>query len=102
MRIFFSNQKVKGFIESLPLVIKTVVSADLDDLATENYKLRMPHSRSLGGGLFELRIVDIQHVRFLYTFHSGHIYLLHGFFKKTNRISRHDLGYARKQLKNLK
>lgn len=61
----------------------------------------MPLSKPLGGKLFELRIIDIIHLRFIYTFYLGKIWILHGFTKKTERISKQDISYAQKQLKIL-
>ena len=65
-------------------------------------KLEMPHSKALGGGLFELRIIGITHIRFVYAFHQNQIFILHIFQKKTAHISQHDIEYARAQLKALK
>ncbi len=59
----------------------------------------MPHSRSMGDGLHELRI---QHpegpFRILYTFRPGRrIVLLHGFVKRTEQAPRNDLDRARER-----
>jgi phage-related protein len=61
----------------------------------------MPFSRALGKGLFELRIIDKVHVRFIYTFCDGSVWIIHGFVKKRERIPPADIEYARKELKKL-
>lgn len=61
----------------------------------------MPHSKPLGRGLFELRIVGTANIRFMYTFHMGIIWILHGFKKRTNKILKTEINYAQKQLKSL-
>jgi phage-related protein len=45
-------------------------------------------------GLFELKIIGKKQVRIIYCFHNNKIYLLHGFVKKQNRISKKDIGLA--------
>jgi phage-related protein len=61
----------------------------------------MPHSEPLKNGLFELRVRGVQEVRIIYTFHQKNIILLHGFIKKTNKISLKDLKMALHKKKTL-
>jgi phage-related protein len=56
--------------------------------------LREPDSKSLGDGLFELRVRDQLHIRIIYMFSSNKIVLLHAFVKKTRRIPKNDMKYA--------
>lgn len=59
----------------------------------------MPHTKMLGGGLMELRVRGKQEVRIFYIFIvNKQIYLLHGFLKKTQAISKKelDIAYQRK------
>lgn len=56
--------------------------------------LRMPLSRPMGDGIFELRVVGAVHVRLLYFFHEGEAMVIHAFIKKTEQISRKDIEYA--------
>lgn len=102
MKIFFANTRVKEFVESLVGDIRIRVDDDLMRLAEINRDLGMPLSKPIGRGLFELRVVGLQQIRFLYTFNEGAIYLLHGFLKKTNKIPNKDLEYARRELKDLR
>jgi phage-related protein len=60
-------------------------------------------SKSLGKGLHELRNEDKNFwYRLLYALHSGWIYVLHCFTKKTNKITDHDLKVASERLKKVK
>lgn len=101
MQVIFFNTRVRRFLESLELSLRARADHILHLLEEYGSKLGMPHSKPLGGGLFELRIVGGTHIRFVYTFHKGHIWILHGFIKKTGRISGKDLEYARRQLRML-
>jgi phage-related protein len=48
-----------------------------------------------------LRVIDRVHVRFIYAFGDGSIWIIHGFVKKSERIPSADIEYARKELKKL-
>lgn len=53
----------------------------------------MPNAQPIGGGVYELRVRGKQEVRVLYIFvKANNIYLLHGFIKKSQKISSRDLG----------
>ena len=51
--------EVKEWFEQLPPRAVAIVTFNVDRLAHQGAALRMPQSRSLGGGLFELRF-DIE------------------------------------------
>ena len=65
--------------------------------------LRMPHSRSLGGGLFELRPHGTEGIgRVLYCYLDGkRIVILHAFVKKTQETPEKELRLARRRLKEV-
>jgi len=65
--------------------------------------LRMPHSRAMGGGLFELRPRGREGIgRALYCFVVGQkVIILHAFVKKTQQTSEHELKIARKRMKEV-
>ncbi len=93
---------VKAFLDGLSAAAKAKVYAALEMLATEGHRLRLPHSRGLGDGLFEIRI---QHAegpfRIIYCFQSGRkVLLLHGFVKRTEQIPAQDLDLAKKRKPN--
>ena len=101
MEIIFFNHKAQSFFESLPVLVRPRARRTFELLEQYGYALGMPHVRALGGGLFELRIVGQAQIRFVYAFHGSKIWILHGFVKKTNRMSSNDLQYARNQHKLL-
>ncbi len=101
MEVYFFNKRTRKFSESLDKTLQAPVEAYFNLLSKEGYLLEMPHSRALGGGLFELRVINLVHVRFCYAFHEGAVWLLHGFIKKTDKIPMGDMEYARKQLRDL-
>ena len=65
--------------------------------------LRMPHSRAMGGGLFELRPRGREGIgRVFYCFVvSQRIVILHAFLKKTQDTREQELRIARKRLKEI-
>ena len=66
--------------------------------------LRMPHSRSLGGGLFELRPRGREGIgRALYCYLVGErVVVLHAFVKKTEATPEKDLRLARRRVKEVR
>jgi phage-related protein len=66
--------------------------------------LRMPHSRAMGGGLFELRPRGREGIgRVFYCFVlSQRVVILHAFLKKTQETREQDLIIARKRMKEIK
>jgi len=101
MEIIFFNNRSEKFFNSINKEFNPRLRRVFRMLREYNYDLGMPLSKSLGGGLFELRIVGTTHTRFIYTFYNNNIFILHGFVKKTERIANKDIRYAQKQLKML-
>ena len=65
--------------------------------------LRMPHSRALGGGLFELRPRGREGIgRALYCYITGQrVVVLHALVKKTQTTSQRDLRIAYQRMKEV-
>jgi phage-related protein len=63
----------------------------------------MPLSRSLGGGLWEVRssLPSKREARILFAVLGERMVLLHGFIKKTQKTPKGDLEIARKRLKEI-
>ena len=101
MEIIFFNSRVKKFTEEIKRTFASELNQAFVLLEEYNHSLTMPLSRPLGKGLFELRIIGVIHIRFIYTYYNNHTWMLHGFIKKTERISKQDIEYARKQQKLL-
>ena len=66
--------------------------------------LGMPHTKALGGGLFELRIKAFEGLArvFYCTVVNHRIVMLHHFVKKTDRTPPRELAVARRRMKEIK
>ncbi|MBE0503898.1 MAG: type II toxin-antitoxin system RelE/ParE family toxin [Desulfuromonadales bacterium] len=66
--------------------------------------LGMPHSRSMGEGLFELRLKAAEGIArvFYCTVVNRKIVMLHQFTKKTNKTPPRELETARRRMKEIK
>lgn len=86
--------KARTFIEALDSSLDARTNKMLDLLRDCGHELRMPFSRLVGDGLFELRVVGAVQIRLLYFFHKGEAVVVHAFAKKTEQLSRRDIEYA--------
>ncbi len=100
--IFFEKKDgsspVVEFIESLTPKMRAKVYRIIDLLAVNGKDLRMPFSRSLGDGIFEIRTKLASDItRVLYFFVSGNnIILTNGFVKKTQKTPEYEIALAKK------
>ena len=101
MEIRYHNNQVVNFVISLDAKTRSRVHRVLDLLGEYGHRLRMPFSRSLGLGLFELRVRGTQEVRLFYTFHGGGVVCLHGFVKHGRKIPMSEFSIARQRQKEL-
>lgn len=92
------NAPVEAFLDSLPVKHRAKALHSLAVLEEFGGSLREPHSKSVGDGLFELRIQfagDIS--RIFYFFVVNHkIILTNGFVKKTMKTPKSEISLARK------
>ncbi len=65
--------------------------------------LGMPHTRAMGGGLFELRLKGADGIArvFYCVAHKRRIVMLHSFIKKTEATPKRDLEIARRRKKEI-
>ncbi|WP_225376629.1 type II toxin-antitoxin system RelE/ParE family toxin [Klebsiella pneumoniae] len=88
-------------LQELPDELRGRMTRLIERLESEG-KLKMPHSRVIGAGLFELRVGDKNIARTLYAYAVGHeIYLLHAFVKKRQKTPAGAIEIARKRLKEM-
>lgn len=101
MEIRYYANEIRKFIKSLD----ERSGADIDKLIMLLYKcgneIRMPYSKSIGNGLFELRKLGKKQIRVIYCFHEGEAIILHIFEKKSNAISNKDLKLAQDRKESL-
>lgn len=79
---------------------RALVRARIDFLGEVGNQAREPVSKSLGEGLFELRV---RSTRIFYCFRPGRvIVLLHGFSKKTQKTPVREIDIARRRMEEVK
>ncbi|NLS85753.1 MAG: type II toxin-antitoxin system RelE/ParE family toxin [Ruminococcaceae bacterium] len=88
----------KEFIDGLDVKLRAKAARDITLLQGVGSALREPYSKSMGGGLFELRIKSAGDIaRIFYFFFVGNkIILTSGFIKKTMKTPPRELEKARK------
>lgn len=93
---------VSQFIKSLDNITYAKTIRQIDLLKSYGVDLGMPHTKSLGSGLIELRVRGKREVRIFYVFAKGKdVYLLHGFIKKTQKTPKKELDIARDRQKEI-
>ena len=101
--ISYFNEKVRQQVRSLPAGILADYVRLTDAMAIHGADLRMPHSRAMGGSLFELRPKGPEGIgRVFYCTQVGKvIVVLHSFVKKTQETPDAELRLARQRLKDV-
>jgi len=101
--IEYFHVRVKDEIESWPDGILADYARIVELLMEFGPNIHMPHSRAVGGGLFELRPRGKEGIgRVLYCFNAGQrVVILHAFVKKTQNTPEQDLRIARKRMKEV-
>ena len=96
-RIEYYNSRVLSAIERWPVGVLADYARLVELLGEFGPELRMPHSRSMGGGLFELRARGREGSgRAFFCFASGdRVVVLHACMKKTRTTQPRDLAIAR-------
>jgi phage-related protein len=95
----YFSEAVRLEIAALPVGIRASYVRLTEMLEEFGLDLRMPHSRAMGGGLFELRPKGREGIaRVFYCTQVGkRIIVLRSFIKKTNEIPKRELEIARKR-----
>ena len=99
--IEYFHSRVLAEVESWPVDVLADYARLLELLIEHGPSLRLPHSRALGDGLFELRPKGRSGIgRAFYCFLIGKkVIVLHAFIKKTQQTPDSELKLARKRLK---
>lgn len=95
-------EPAKDFVVNLSPKIQAKVIRILDILEEYGTDLRMPYSRLLRDGIYEIRIIQGNNcARILYFFTYGNkIILTNGFIKKTQKTPKREIEIARKYRKD--
>lgn len=101
--IEYFHPKVLAEIESWPVDVLADYARIVELLMEHGPNLRLPHSRALGEGLFELRPKGRSGIgRAFYCFATGRrLVVLHAFIKKTQQTPDRELKLARKRMKEI-
>ena len=102
--ISYYNERIRQQVMLLPPGILADYIHLTDLIQHHGADLWMPHSRTMGDGLFELRPKGPEGIgRVFYCMQlGGSVVILHSFIKKTNATPVADLKLARKRLKEVK
>jgi len=102
-RIEYFHPRVKEEIENWPGGILADFARMVELLMEFGPNLRMPHSRAMGGGLFELRLRGREGIgRVFYCFVvRQRVVILHAFQKKTEGTPKQELRIARRRMKEV-
>jgi phage-related protein len=102
--IDYFNERVRDDIESWPVGVLADYARLVELLIDFGPDVRMPHSRAMGDGLFELRPRGREGIgRALYCFLVGQqVMVLHGFIKKSQVTPKRDLEIARRRMKEVR
>lgn len=92
------KKPVKDFIFTLNEKLQAKVLKDLDLLEVNGPILRMPYSKHIKDGIYELRTKESSNItRILYFFYVGRkIILTNGFIKKTSKTPKNEIELAKK------
>ncbi|NTW82592.1 MAG: type II toxin-antitoxin system RelE/ParE family toxin [Chlorobiaceae bacterium] len=101
--IEYFHSKVKEEISCWPATVRADYARLIELLMEFGPDLRMPHSKAMGSGLFELRARGKDGVgRSFYCFvKNKRIVILHAFIKKTQATPKRELTIARKRMKEV-
>ena len=96
------RKPIEEFLDSLPTKMRIKAIDSLDLLESYGNQLRMPYSKALNDGLFELRIKFSSDIsRIFYFFYVGNkIVVTNGFVKKTQKTPQMELEKAQKYKKD--
>jgi phage-related protein len=99
----YYNPRVLGEVESWPADILADYAHLVELVLEHGPALKMPHSRSLGEGLFELRPSGREGIgRAMYCFQVGRrVTVVHAFIKKTQETPPKELRLARRRVKEI-
>ena len=102
--VSYFNQRVQREITEWPVGIYADFLRLVFLMEGHGADLRLPHSRAMGDGLFELRCKGEEGIgrAFYCAMRGRQIVILHSFIKKTQETPDRELKTARKRLKEIK
>lgn len=92
------TEPVRHFLDSIDPKLKAKMFREIDLLMENGPELRMPHSRPVEDGIFEIRAkqgTDIGRVLYFFFFGKKAV-LTNGFIKKSQKTPRREIDLAKK------
>jgi phage-related protein len=101
--VSFYSQRVEDDILALPAGLVARFLRYAERMEAFGPDLGMPHTRAMGGGLFELRLKAAEGIArvFYCTVVDRRIVVLHQFVKKTAKTPARELQIARRRMKEV-
>lgn len=101
--IHYFSEAVRLDVSALPFEMRARYAAYTGRMKQFGPNLGMPHTRAMGGGLFELRLQGADGIArvFYCVAHERRIVMLHSFIKKTQATPRRELEIARRRKKEM-
>ncbi len=96
MKVILTPETVK-FIQGLDLIANTKVKRRIAVLREFGYMIRMPASKNILPGIFELRTVGKDNIRLVFMFRNDAAVVFHAFVKKTEQISAKEMNLIRQK-----
>ncbi len=102
--IHYYSVSVQNVLLGLPATLQARYIGLTDRMRVVGANLGEPHTKAMGDGLFELRLMGAEGIaRVMYCTLSGRrIVMLHGFIKKTQKTPRAELEIAIRRMKEVK
>lgn len=103
-KVTFYSADLEGEILGLPAGFLARFLRYAERMEVFGPDLGMPHTRAMGGGLFELRLKAAEGIArvFYCTVVDRRIVMLHQFIKKSDKTPRKELDIAHKRMKEVK
>ena len=102
--IHYHSEAVMQVIDQWPVSLRAVYARITERMEVFGPHLGMPFTRSLGQGLFEIRVKGREGLgrAFFCTVVGQQIIILHAFIKKSRKTPRHELVIARRRLQEVR
>ncbi len=103
-QLSYYSPKVAALIDAWPAGVRACFMRIAQTMTVHGPDLGMPHTRAMGGGLFEVRAKGREGIgrAFYCTVIGQRIVILHAYIKKTEQTPARELETARARLKEVK
>lgn len=94
MKINFLLSKTYDTLFKLDDISVSKIIKSLELLEKYGNTIKYPHTKHISDGIFELRVIGINHIRIFFIFKNEEAFILHSFTKKTNKIPKKEIDYV--------